>query len=104
MLAAGVGGGGESTSVSQNSGYRSLQEWTIHTLESGNSIYYGGTHAIRTQPIYLNAPTTPVDVILPMGTLFLAADAGPHGAYVWDSAVITVPSPSPNPAFYTKAF
>ncbi len=99
---AGAGGGGGMIRTAESPGYRSMQEWTIHTKGHGNSIYYGGTHAIRTEPIYLNAPTTPVQVFLPAGTLFLAADAGPAGEYVWDRSIVEVPSLTP--VFKTKKF
>jgi len=106
LLTAAAGGGGGSTSgEGRISGF---QKWTVHTIGVGYSLYYSGTHACRTGAIYLNAPTTPVDVHLPMGTLYLAANAGFGGGYVWDKSVITVPNPTPAPGqppiYYTKAF
>jgi len=106
LLSAAVGGGGDTGGGGGRvSGF---QKWTVHSIGSGFSLYYSGTHACRNGAIYLNAPTTPVDVYLPMGTLYLAANAGFSGGYVWDKSVITVPSPTPAPGqpptYYTKAF
>jgi hypothetical protein len=87
------------------------QQWTVHTKASGLSLYYGGTHAVRVPANYLAGLTTPnlrgedpnLLVFLPMGTLYLAADAGPGGAIVWDDkSAVTVPSHRPD--FYTKKF
>ena len=101
-LAAGAGGGSGGTGGTSSTGYPSAQKWTVHTSGTGHSIYYGAYHGIRSRPIYLNAPTTPVEVFLPMGTIILAADAGPGGNYVWDRSVIEVPSLTP--VYHTKAF
>lgn len=102
-VAAGAGGGGGGVSSGGSTPRKpSLQEWTVHTSREGFSIYYGGTHAIRSRPVYLNGPTTPVQVFLPMGTIVLASDAGPGGDYIWDRSEVEVPSE--NPFYYTNAF
>jgi hypothetical protein len=103
-FAGGGGGGAEppEQSSAANRGAGVYQRWTVHSVGGGNSLYWGGTHAAHTSPIYLNGLTTPLDVDLPTGTLYLAADAGPGGSYVWDNAIITVPSL--NTIYYTKRF
>ena len=101
--AAGAGGGGGWGSSGGSTPRKpSSQEWTVHTSGTGFSIYYGGTHAIRSRPTYLNGPTTPVQVFLPMGTIILASDGGPGGDYIWDGSEVDVPSE--NPVYYTRAF
>ena len=95
-------GGGPPPPLSGTSG--SAQLWTVHTNGSGLSLYYGGTHAIRTTGIYVNAATTPLDVFLPMGTLYLAADAGPGGTLVWDDKKGYLRIPSYTPVYKTKEF
>jgi hypothetical protein len=82
----------------------SAQLWKVHTVGSGLSLYYGGTHATRTTGIYLNGTTTPLQVFLPMGTLYLAADAGPGGALVWDDKKGHLRVPSYTPTYTTKSF
>lgn len=81
------------------------QWWTATTKTPGLSIYYAGTHAVREPPIYVNGLTTttaPLSIFLPMGTLYLGADAGPNGDVIWHSSIIYVPSHTPN--FATKKF
>lgn len=101
---AGEGGGGAppGQQTGADSGAGLYQRWTVHTRGSGYSLFWGGTHAINTKPHYLNGVTTPLDVYLPTGTLFLAADAGPGGDRVWDDVIITVPSR--HQVYYTKKF
>lgn len=99
-----TGGGGAS---GLSGGSITGQWWTAHTRASGLSLYYGLTHAVRNPPNYLNGITTgvhaaPLPVFLPVGTLYMAADAGPGGTYVWDNSVVTVPSHTPS--FSTSSF
>ncbi|MFY9988548.1 MAG: hypothetical protein WAK31_27590 [Chthoniobacterales bacterium] len=80
------------------------QWWAVHTKSAGLSLYYGGTHVIRTPGIYLNGTTTPLNVFLPMGTLYLAADAGPGGGLIWDIGKGPILVPSFTPTYKTSAF
>jgi hypothetical protein len=90
------GGGGSSTG----------QFWEVHTTTKHLSLYYGCTHAIRLPATHLGGLTTPdpsaspllcsLPVFLPMGTVYLAADAGPGGSLKWDTkGKITVPDLKP---------
>jgi len=102
-FAAGAGSGGGGGGGGRSSpGLPSMQEWTIHTSGTGYSIYYSAQYGIRSKPTYLNGPTTPVQVYLPIGRVVLAANAGPGGKPLWDHSFIDVPSPTP--VYYTKAF
>lgn len=97
-LGSGPPGNGQASGSGGN-----FQKWSVRCVGAGHSIYSVGTHAARYPANYLGAPTTPVDIYLPMGTHFLGADAGPGGRIVWDDkAMVSVPSL--NPHFQTKAF
>jgi hypothetical protein len=100
---SGGGGGGTSGGVG---GGGSAQLWEVHTDGSGLSLAYHGTHAARVPPTALpGGVTTPVDVYLPMGTLYIGANAGPHGAFIFDDQVVLkVPSQHPHPIHTTKVF
>jgi hypothetical protein len=77
------------------------QVWTVHTARKGLALYCFGTHVARRNFIYLSAKTTPLDVFLNMGTWHLATQLTP-GNWVWDEAVIEVPSQ--DPTFETQTF
>jgi len=98
----GGGGGGGGTSGGSGGGGSMGQWWTARTRRSGLSMYYAGTHAVREPPNYLSGLTTPLPIYLPMGTLYLGADAGLGGDIIWDESVVTVPSQTPT--FVTKRF
>jgi hypothetical protein len=95
-------GGGSGPPGGPGGGGATGQWWIAKTNASGLSMYYAGTHAVRNPPNYLAGLTTPLPIHLPMGTLYLGADAGPGGSVVWDPNVVTVPSHSPT--FNTRAF
>ncbi len=87
------------------------QWWTVETQASGLSAYCAGTHAARVPADYLAGVTSVsgassqphLPVFLPLGTMYLAGDAGPGGTLVWDDKTfVTVPSATP--LFATKRF
>ena len=96
------GGGIGEPPVGPGGGGSMGQWWTANTRSSGLSMFYAGTHAVRYPPNYLSGLTTPLPIYLPMGTLYLGADAGPGGRVIWDTNMVTVPSQTP--IFNTKAF
>lgn len=87
------------------------QWWTVQSQAAGLSIHCAGTHAVRVPAHYLAGVTTvsvassqpQLPVFLPMGTIYLAGDAGPGGTLVWDDKTI-VTVPSVNTLFATKSF
>jgi hypothetical protein len=93
---SGGGGGGGGTG---SSGASSAQLWEVHTpSRSGLSVAYHGTHAARTPIALPGGFTTPVNVYLPVGTLYLGADVGVGGTFIFDYAkMLTVPYPGPHP-------
>jgi hypothetical protein len=77
--------------------------WTIHTSAGGLSLSYHGSHAVRLPIALPGGVTTPVTVFLPMGTLYIGANAGTAGSVLWDhTTMLTVPSPLPS--YHTKVF
>jgi hypothetical protein len=101
-----TGAGGSGLGISGAGIGSSAQLWEINTIGSGLSLAYHGTHVVRASPIALpGGVTTPVDVYLPMGTLYLGANAGPGGAFVFDHGVVlSVPDLSSKPKHSTLAF
>jgi hypothetical protein len=102
------GGGGTGTSGSGRAG---TQLWTVETDSLGLALSYHGTHAARWPPMALpvesNTPrfTTPVVVHLPIGTLYLGADAGDGGKIIFDyRQVVVVPSPCSRPLHRISCF
>ena len=99
----GTSGGGGGTGSSH--GTSSAQMWEVHTAGSGLSLAYHGTHAARIPVALPGGFTTPVNVYLPMGTLYLGANAGSGGTFRFDYTVqLTVPSTHPHPVHTTKVF
>jgi hypothetical protein len=107
---AGAGGGGGrrgggSGGGAGSRGTSSAQIWEVHTLASGLTLAYHGTHAARLPVTLPGGFTTPVNVYLPMGTLYLGANAGAGGRTIFDyGVVLNVPSTHPHPVHSTKAF
>jgi hypothetical protein len=96
------GGGGTSGGTGRGG---SAQIWEIHTNASGLSLAYHGTHAARVPTALPGGVTTPVNVYLPMGTLYLGANAGARGTFIFDyGVVLEVPSTDAHPIHKTKAF
>jgi len=104
----GMGGGGRSGgggSTISAGGSSSAQMWEVHTAGSGLALAYHGTHAARIPVALPGGFTTPLDVYLPMGTLYLGANAGLGGAFMFDYGVIlNVPSTHASPVHKTTAF
>jgi len=102
--------GGEGGSGTSGSGRARTQLWTVETKRSGLSLSYHGTHAARLPmalPVGSDTPgfTTPVVVHLPIGTLYLGADAGDAGEIIFDySKVVVVPSPCSRPLHNISCF
>lgn len=95
----GTGGGRGSGVGTGSSGASSTQLWEVRTpSRSGFSIAYHGTHAARTPIALPGGFTTPVNVYLPVGTLYLGADVGVGGTFIFDYAkMLSVPYPCSHP-------
>jgi hypothetical protein len=101
----GRGYGGSGGGSGGAGGGRSAQMWEINTDGHGLSLAYHGTHAARVANALPGGVTSPVDVYLPMGTLYLGANAGPSGTFIFDyGVVLNVPSTHARPVHTTKAF
>jgi hypothetical protein len=82
--------------VPMAAGGGSGQRWTIDTKSHGLSFYYRGTHMGRVPATHLGGTTTPLVVVIPLGTVWLGADVGPGGKIHWDKrGSIVVPSTKP---------
>lgn len=92
----GTGGGGGRKGG--GGGVSSAQMWEVRTTASGLSLAYHGTHAARVPMALPGGVTTPVNVYLPVGTLWLGADVGVAGTFIFDYAkMLTVPDVSSHP-------
>jgi hypothetical protein len=102
----GTGGGGTGGgSGGRTGGTATAQLWEINTSASGLQLGFVGTHSARPPTGLAGGVTTPVDVYLPFGTLYLAANASAGGSYVVDYGVqLNVPDPHPSPVHTTAFF